>query len=93
MGELKIRFDDIKKNEKELEALLNKIENRRVTVTFSNTKGATADKVIEAAEQLNQIADSMQTLIEKTKNAMTKARVLFEEAEKLGMQNWNSVGK
>ena len=93
MIELKVRFDEIEKNEKELEVLLKKIENKRLNIVFSNTKGAVADEVIEAANQLNQIADAMQTLIEKTKRSITNSRVMFEEEEKQSKQNWNSVGK
>lgn len=92
--QITINVQELEKSEKELEVLLKSIENRRVNVSLVNAKGKTADQVRKTEKQLNQIAISMQSLIEKTKNAVANSRVMFSDMDENKLvQLWGVMEK
>ena len=61
--------------------LSKSISNRRVKVQFTNAKGAVADNLTTAANQLNEIGVALASLIQKTETAITNTRVSFTNTD------------
>lgn len=88
--QIKVDTAELEKSERKLSTLSKSIANRRVKVKFTNAKGAVADNLITAADQLNEIGVALTDLIQKTETAITNTRVSFTNADNVLAQWWGS---
>ncbi len=82
--EAKINVNLVKTEEieKGLLALQKKTANRKVNISFVNTKGNLAEEIVNAALELNEIGMALTTLIGQTEKVVQNAKVSFENADK-----------
>lgn len=82
--EAKINVNLVKTEEieKGLLALQKKTANRKVNISFVNTKGNMAEEIVNAALELNEIGMALTTLIGQTEKVVQNAKVSFENADK-----------
>lgn len=88
--QIKVDTAELEKSERKLSALSKSISNRRVKVQFTNAKGAVADNLTTAANQLNEIGAALVSLIQKTETAITNTRVSFTNTDNALAQWWGS---
>ena len=86
--QIKVDTAELEKSERKLSALSKSISNRRVKVQFTNAKGAVADNLTTAANQLNEIGAALASLIQKTETAITNTRVSFTNTDNALAQWW-----
>lgn len=79
--EIRVNILELEKSEKKLAALSKSIAGRKVKVTFSSSKGAAADSIAAAAEQLNEIGTVLADLIKKTETAVTNTMISFTNTD------------
>ena len=75
--QIKVDLAELERSENKLAALYKSNFNRRVKVQFSYSKGAVAENIMAAANQLNDIGSALTELIKKTETAITNARISF----------------
>lgn len=88
--QIKVDTAELEKSERKLSTLSKSISNRRVKVQFTNAKGAVADNLTTAANQLNEIGAALASLIQKTETAITNTRVSFTNTDNAFAQWWGS---
>ena len=88
--QIKVDTAELEKSERKLSTLSKCISNRRVKVQFTNAKGAVADNLATAANQLNEIGAALASLIQKTETAITNTRVSFTNTDNALAQWWGS---
>ncbi len=88
--QIKVDIAELEKSERKLSTLSKSISNRRAKVQFTNAKGAVADNLITAANQLNGIGVALDILIKKTETAITNTRVSFTNTDNAIAQWWGS---
>lgn len=82
--EAKINVNLVKTEEieKGLLALQKKTANRKVNISFVNTKGNLAEEIVNAALELNEIGTALATQIGQTEKVVQNAKVSFNNADK-----------
>lgn len=81
--QIKIDTTELEISEKKLADLYKSIANRRVKILFVHTKGAVADELLEAAQQLNDIGAALTCLIKKTETAVMNTRISFTSTDNM----------
>ncbi len=92
MSEIKVDKSYLAECEGRLSSLASDVASRRLDIQFSEAKGEVPDKLIEVANQLNEVSSSLASLIQKTKTAVTNTRVQFTEADNSLAKWWGSNG-
>lgn len=89
--QITVNTAELETSEKKLQTLSKSVSNRRVKVQFTSAKGAVADNLITAANQLNEIGTALASLIQKTQTAVANTRVLFTGTDEDLAQWWGSM--
>lgn len=79
--QITVDLKELKLAESRLSTLQKSASNRKLTINISQSKGAVADEIRNAATQLNGIGVQLALLINKTETAVKNARVSFENAD------------
>ncbi len=88
--QIKVDTAELEKSERKLSTLSKNISNRCVKVQFTNAKGAVADNLTTAANQLNEIGAALASLIQKTETAITNTRVSVTNTDNALAQWWGA---
>ncbi len=67
--------------EEKLNRLKTNIGNRKANVSFSSSKGETADNLIELAKRMEEVKNKIALLYGNTSNALTATRTSFNETD------------
>jgi hypothetical protein len=79
--EIKVVYTELLKSESELSELLINMSDRSVNLTFTKAKGSVPERMVEVANELNEIGVTLENLIEKTKKYIIATRVMFQTTD------------
>lgn len=91
-GEIIVNAGVLNANIQKLETLEQNLRNRKLNITFNSAKGAMADSLLETAEQLRGVSQSLCELANRMRLAVIKARDDFDLADLKAVQEAEGVG-
>lgn len=80
--QIRASFFDMMSVEKKMSNLNNKLKNRKLNVSFKNSKGSLVDSMIESANQLNEVKNALRKLTSDAERIIKNARESFEYTDK-----------
>ena len=91
-GEITVNSSVLNANLQKLATLEQNLRNRKLNISFNSAKGAVADSLLETAEQLRGVAQSLCELTNRMQLAVINARDTFEQADQQAQQEAESIG-
>lgn len=80
-GQIKASYSNMETAEKKMLNLNEKLQNRKLKLNFTNSKGSMVDSMMESENLLNDVKNALCNLIVNTQNITNTARNLFECAD------------
>ncbi len=80
-GQMKASFSNLERIEKKMSKLHAKLQGRRLHIEFQSAKGGVIDAMMESAEQLNRVEESLCNLTGSTEQIIKDSRTSFENID------------
>lgn len=78
----------LEESEESLDSLSMKVACRPIKVAFNQAQGEVANTLIDAAEELNRMAKTLEELIKRTETATMKTRLAFSVTDDMLAEWW-----